>query len=82
LTYEKLYSQCDFLTPTLPVATHECETTRPVEVETPGNTCSRICRVTAGSVNGMTHPEVDARSLLSEPGQQTFGKVRRDAFGP
>jgi hypothetical protein len=63
-----------FLTSTLPVATHECETTRPVELDTAGNRCSGIYRVREGSVNGIIHPEVDARLLLSDLCQQAEEK--------
>jgi len=67
-----------FDTPTLLVAGHEYETTRPVEVELEGNRYTGTYRVVAGSVivyfeseikfapHGMNRPEVVARWLLSD----------------
>jgi hypothetical protein len=65
-----------FLTATLPVATREFETTRPVELDMAGNRRTGIGRVTEGSVNGITHQEVHARSLLSDLYQQAEEKKR------
>jgi hypothetical protein len=45
---------------------HECETTQPVAADLVGNRCSGTHRVTAVSVNGKTHPEVDAHCLRSD----------------
>jgi hypothetical protein len=78
-----------FLTPTLPVAGHEYETTRPVEVDVDGNRYIGTFRVVAGSVivyfeseikfarHGMYRPEVVARWLLSDLSRRVEAKKRK-----
>ena len=80
-----------FLTPTLPVAGHEYETTRPVEVELDGNRYIGTFRVVAGSVivyfksetkfaaYGMNRPEVVARWLLSDLCRKVEARKRKRA---
>ena len=80
-----------FLTPTLPVAGHEYETTRPVEVELDGNRHIGTFRVVAGSVvvyfeseikfapHGMNRPEVVARWLLSDLCRKVEARKRKRA---
>ena len=80
-----------FLTPTLPVAGHEYETTRPVEVELDGNRYIGTFRVVAGSdivyfesetkfaAHGTNRPEVVARWLLSDLCRKVKARERKRA---